>query len=1257
MDSSQNKIAVVGMWCRFPGANSPAAFWENLCSGKVTIQRLEREAMIADGVAPSDLDHPDYVPYRGLLDDALMFDPASFGMSPAEAALTDPQHRQFLECARLALQDAGIDGRDLTRTAVFAAQSHNEYRTACLSGASEIASFSADVLNGAAHLATSVAYRLGAEGAALTVQTACSSSLVAVHLACQALHAGECDLAIVGGVAIGWPQHVGYKYVPDGIMSRDGQCRPFDAGASGTVRGEGVGILVLQRLSDAQAAERAIRAVICGSAVNNDGRHRMGFSTPSTQGQVRVIRQAFERSTVSVSDISYVETHGTGTAVGDAIELAALSEALHLDDSPEHRVYLGSVKANIGHLDAAAGIAGMIKLILQLQHRKIVPQAAFERLHDESRRHQEQFSFAEKVVPWTSVGALTAAISSFGLGGTNAHLIIQSQPEDRSQSNPLESDAWPVVVPLVSTDEKTLRARYASLCKRAATLGLRYVDVAFTLASHSNGVGARAAIFVSSVDAVRVIDPTTVVAFSLVERERLGTLFVFGELRGAAAVARDLSRCFPVFRRNLAAIVSRVGRSEGTANTVGEHTTALPSQDRLAGLCVQVALARTLAAMGVPVLRVAGYGFGEAAAACVSGALTLDVAAALVLAESASELQDALEMAQIREGISWYSATLARHTSSDDLHNSDFWHVVFEEDDDAVGTLMSETGSVMHVIVGAIATKVSLSIETPHIHFIDTVDQRASAHMTRAIGQAWCLGATINWPLVFEGQQAHDYASELLEDRRRAYYPPAMVRVQQATAVTAPSELTQVSKPVPAEMRAYAKQAFCDALQLEDIDIDTNFFELGGCSLTALDVLERVNGVAEVRISLREFLHEPTIRSLELLLVRNSEEMDGALSVDTITSSALASPARPVEFGLAATAHTDSMGNAVHEHLPRFSVFFFSGETSQHAQPNLYGLVLDAARLADESDFEAIWIPERHFHRFGGLFPAPAVLASAIAAITHRVKIRAGSIVLPLHNPVEIAEQWSVVDNISNGRIGLALAPGFHPTDFVLNPTRYEKRREHFADSTRVLRAMWRGEPYNGINGLGENENVTVLPRPVQSELPVWITAADSESSFESAGASGSNVLTAMLSLDLDGLRQRIAIYRKALNGRPGRVTVMLHTFVHQDPTVVAQIGAGALYEYLDTHLDFASARVSYERVRGLAAADRGALVDHAVGRYLNGGSLIGTPSHCEAMARSLKEIGVDEIACLVDFGVPREHVLPSLVEVASMQAKLNVQR
>jgi amino acid adenylation domain-containing protein len=426
------RVAIVGVAGRFPRCRDVEALWDALAAGRECLSVLSDEDLQACGVDPEEIRDPRYVRVRGVLEDVDLFAADFFGITPREAEILDPQHRLFLECAWEALEDAGCDPQRFPgRISVFAAAGFNTYLLHNLAAhpvvRSSLGGFQAMITNDKDYLAPRVSYKLNLRGPSVSVQTGCSASLVAVHLAVRSLLGGECEMALAGGVKVSCPQ-AGYVYQEGGILSPDGHCRPFDARAQGTVIGSGVGVVVLKRLADARADGERIRAVVLGSAINNDGAAKVGFTAPSVDGQAEVIMAAHGAAGVEPASIGYVEAHGTGTALGDPIEVAALRRAFGEAGGPG-ACALGSVKGNLGHLDTAAGIAGLIKTVLMLERRQLPPSLHFETPNPQIDFSAGPFYVNSHLAPWeTAGGPRRAGVSSFGIGGSNAHVVLEEAP-------------------------------------------------------------------------------------------------------------------------------------------------------------------------------------------------------------------------------------------------------------------------------------------------------------------------------------------------------------------------------------------------------------------------------------------------------------------------------------------------------------------------------------------------------------------------------------------------------------------------------------------------------------------------------------------------------------------------------------------------------------------------------------------------------------------------------------------------------------
>ncbi|RCJ39570.1 hypothetical protein A6770_38810, partial [Nostoc minutum NIES-26] len=430
-DDHNSEIAIIGMSCRFPGAPNIEAFWQNLRDEIESISFFSDEELLSTGVKPELLSHPNYVRSKAVLPDIELFDAAFFGFSPKEAKTIDPQHRLFLEVSWEALESAGYNPKPFAgEIGVYAGVGMNTYLLNNLYQNRElvdsVGEYQLMIGNDKDFLPTRISYKLNLTGPSVNVQTACSSSLVAVHLACQSLRNNECDMALAGGVSIRVPQLSGYLYQDGMILSSDGHCRAFDAQAQGTVPGNGLGVVVLKRLADAIADGDCIHAIIKGSAINNDGSVKVGYTAPSVDGQAAVIADAQAIAGVNPETITYIEAHGTGTVLGDPIEIAALTQAFQKSTQNQGFCAIGSVKTNIGHLDAAAGIAGLLKTVLALKHKLLPPSLHFQQPNPQIDFANSPFYVNTELCKWETDGIpRRAGVSAFGIGGTNAHIILE----------------------------------------------------------------------------------------------------------------------------------------------------------------------------------------------------------------------------------------------------------------------------------------------------------------------------------------------------------------------------------------------------------------------------------------------------------------------------------------------------------------------------------------------------------------------------------------------------------------------------------------------------------------------------------------------------------------------------------------------------------------------------------------------------------------------------------------------------------------
>lgn len=430
-------VAVIGLHVRVPGASGAREFWDLLREGRDTISYFDRDALHA-ALPEAEIDAPGYVAARGVLENAEVFDAGFFGIPAYEAEVMDPQQRLFLEGCHAALENAGHTPASCDRQiGVYAGMANNSYFPnhvrANPEALARIGEFQAMLANEKDFLATRVAHRLDLKGPAISLYTGCSTSLVAVCQAFSALMSYQCDMALAGGVTLETPQQRGYLPVEGGIESPDGHCRPFDANAAGTVFSNGLGIVVLRRLEDAIDDGDHILGVIRGTGLNNDGAEKVSFAAPTVAGQAGAISLALGQADLTGADIDYVEAHGTGTQLGDPIEVAGLREAYGTDRATP--CWIGSTKSNFGHLLAAAGVVGLIKALLVLQHRAVPPVANLDTPNPQLRLEQSRFALPQSLISLDDAGPLRAGVSSFGIGGTNAHVIVEAWVPQQTPSD------------------------------------------------------------------------------------------------------------------------------------------------------------------------------------------------------------------------------------------------------------------------------------------------------------------------------------------------------------------------------------------------------------------------------------------------------------------------------------------------------------------------------------------------------------------------------------------------------------------------------------------------------------------------------------------------------------------------------------------------------------------------------------------------------------------------------------------------------
>ncbi len=1340
------RVAIIGLAARFPGARTVDEYWANLLGGVDSVSTFAGESA------------PDQVLAGGVIEDADAFDAEFFGVSRKEAGLTDPAHRQFLEVAHEVLEHGGYAASPDLRIGVYAGSGMNLYghQDRLTSDSAAVAdvptAMQATIGDTSDFLASRVAYRLGLTGPAIGVQTACSTSLVAVHLAVQALLDSDADLAIAGAAAVRMPQEVGYQYVAGSILSPTGQCRPFDAAADGTVGGNGVAAVLLKRLDRALADGDTVQAVILGSAINNDGTGKVGFTAPSVAGQAEVVRRALQRAGAGPETISYVEAHGTGTALGDPVEFEALSRVFREGAPRTAKCGLGSVKSNVGHLDSCAGMAGLIKTVLMLRHGQLVPTINLNQPNPELRIEDSPFELTTTARDWPF--PRRAGVSAFGVGGTNAHVVLE-QPPTRVAA---ERGAAAVVVPVSAKSEAALQELTASLqAHLSAHPELEAADVATTMAVGRRQYPHRLAVTgsdASELAAALASSPQAAVTGPL-------TFAYSGQGSAYPGMSDWLYRTFDAAR----AVFDEVEQAVGELTSRAELA-------QVALFANQAAWTEVWRSLGVVPDFVLGHSVGEFAAMHAAGVLSV-VDGALLTARR-GELMAALEPGEMvavsaelsvaeriaaecgvevaavngpdrqvlsgavdamaravavldREGLVWRRMPVDRAFHSalvepvlDPLGEyagklsfgavrTPFFSAVdgtalagvdgryLQEHArrpvrfDLAVTAVAERGGRRFLEVGPDAVLTALGRRAlPGTEWIASQRRGSEDQFASALATMYRAGADLDWSLVSTGRRIPLPGHPLARPHVR---PVARAVVEPATNDAVLDRVRELVAPsvgmAPAEIGA-----------------DVPFLNLGADSLSLMRLVGELKESFGVTVGVRRLFEDTDTPAKLAALLSNSSTVAAKQPVPVKPEPEPEPEPEPVvapEAGLQdlidrqlrlAERMVDRVSNLMSEQLALlngtptptiqaalapvvtppaapstvrasragcdFSLYFF-GDYPDSAAQDKYGLILEATEFADQHGFHTVWLPERHFHSFGALFPNPSVLAAALATRTKQIRLHAGSVVLPLHHPIRVAEEWSVVDNLSGGRAGICIASGWHARDFVLSPGSYGKHREELYDKLDIVRRLWAGEEISATAGDGQPTEVKLHPQPLQDKPPLFAAVVGNPESYKLAARNDIGVVTNLMAQTVEDLTANIALYRATraeagLDPDAGRVVVLVHTYVGADLEAVRQEAYQPFCDYLRSSLSLFGQvtnslgfQIDLEKT---SPEDVDFLLGQAYQRYCESRALIGTPESSAPIIEALLAAGANEIACFVDFGVAPDKVMESLAAVDVLRAQ-----
>lgn len=905
--SAPQGIAIIGMAGRFPKAANVRQYWENLLANRECFTVFSDEEIAAAGMPAELLGHERLVRTRGVLGNVDQFDAGFFGFGPREAETTDPQQRLFIETAWEALENAGYVPETCEGpVGVFGGCSLSDYFLMLHSNPALMAKAGrtqVDIGNDLGFLTTRTAYKLNLRGPALSVNTACSTSLVSISLACQSLLTHQCDMALAGGVSVQIPEVPRDLYQDGGIGAPDGHCRAFDADARGTVSGNGVGVVALKRLEDALAAGDNVIAVIRGYALNNDGAHKVGFTAPSAEGQAAVICEALAMAGVEAESVSYVEAHGTGTSLGDPIEVEALTRAYRCFTEKKQFCAIGSVKTNIGHTDAAAGVAGLIKAALSVQHGVIPASLHYRKPNPAIDFESSPFFVNGELRQWTVEGPRRAGVSSFGIGGTNAHVVLEQAPERAASSTSRSVQ----LLTLSARSEAALGQAALRLAEHLEKEPTKLADAAYTLALGRRAFPHRLAVTCTdSADAVKRLRATAGQRAHCKSGQRPVALLLGDGGSARVGMGRELYDSETVFRdvvdRASVSLQAVLGLDLRLAMFSGpREVLEQPRVLQSALYVLQWALLKLWESWGVQAQGVVGYGLGEWVAATHAGVWTEEDGWKLAAfrgrvlqrrleieslepasrSEALGRLREELiaQMRQVkltptqREYVSCATGSLARPEVTQADH---WWNQIggSERFVTAVRGLAADQDWVWLELGTDERTSARLSAELPNAIAIRNPGEPAPdlQRMTQLLGRLWVEGANVDWKAYYSQEQRHRVPLPTYPFERQRYWiqgpkasahqaDNAAAKSHDASAISVQGAPRPVAPAAGGEAAAII-EIWKDVLGVEKIAASDSFFDLGGDSVLAIHMAQRLEAKHALKVPLARFLADPTVEGL-----------------------------------------------------------------------------------------------------------------------------------------------------------------------------------------------------------------------------------------------------------------------------------------------------------------------------------------------------------------------------------------------------------
>lgn len=864
-ENLDNAVAIIAMGGRFPQAANLEKFWSNLYNGVESVKHFSKDDLQNMGIDKHLLDNPRFVAADAVLEDIDKFDAAFFDYSAREAEITDPQHRLFLETAWEVMERAGYNSDEYKgRTAVFAGSNLSGYMIRNLYSnpglVDQLGSFKVMISNGQDFLATKVSHKMNLTGPSVNVNTLCSSSMVAVHFACRSLLSYDCDLALAGAVSIQITRNEAFFYTEGGIGSSDGHCRAFDSHANGTVSGSGLAVIALKRLEDAIADGDHIEAVIRGTAINNDGALKNSYTAPSVDGQAECIAEALAISGVDPETISYIDAHGTGTNLGDPIEIAALSKVYESQTDKKQFCAIGSVKTNIGHLVHAGGIASLIKTVLSMQHKTIPATLNFEEPNSKIDFVNSPFYINSKRCEWRNNGKpLRAGVSSFGIGGTNTHVILEEAPKTES-SEPSKRERQIIVLSAKTASAlETMTTNLGKFIEKNSELNL--ADIAFTLAVGRRNFSHKRAIVCKSISdlSCSLKNPDGKKCITSYQKDRTTLLvLVFPDNLATGIDYRDFYENEEQFKTafdDCAKLISKKLNVDITRLLDSENTTSEIMLQRCFTFSIEYSFAKLLEAWGIITEKAICLGVGSVAAACLAGSVNLEDAVGII----SSGKSDSLSFDKPKFKLTGFDGN--EFVPDKNYFNSQLSEEISDRSNLSV---QLESPDELVFVIGS-KKEVRADNENNLCFLLPENNEKVYSSVALAAAKYWSLGGKISWTGFYANEKRRRVALPTYPFERQRYWiepgnrnENGEIKKPKLTLRKRPELDTAYRAPETEVQKKICRMA-AETLGYEKIGVDDDFFELGGHSLLAVALIAKLRNEFKKDITLESLFENTTV--------------------------------------------------------------------------------------------------------------------------------------------------------------------------------------------------------------------------------------------------------------------------------------------------------------------------------------------------------------------------------------------------------------